>query len=32
VEKEFTPQADAETVEALKEGWADAIRRTLTDK
>ena len=32
IEKEFTPQADAETVEALKEGWADAIRRTLTDK
>ena len=32
VEKEFTPQADAETVEALKEGWADTIRRTLTDK
>ena len=32
VEKEFTPQADAETVEALKEGWADAIRRTFTDK
>ena len=32
VDKEFTPQADAETVEALKEGWADAIRRTLTDK
>ena len=32
VEKEFTPQADAETVETLKEGWADAIRRTLTDK
>ena len=32
VEKEFTPQADAEKVEALKAGWADAIRRTLTDK
>ena len=32
VDREFTPQADAETVEALKEGWADAIRRTLTDK
>ena len=32
VEKEFTPQADEETVNALKEGWADAIRRTLTDK
>ena len=32
VEKEFSPQADAEKVEALKAGWADAIRRTLTDK
>ena len=32
VDREFAPQADAETVEALKEGWADAIRRTLTDK
>ena len=32
VDREFTPQADAETVEALKEGWADAIRRTLTEK
>ena len=32
VEKEFTPQADEETVNALKEGWTDAIRRTLTDK
>ena len=32
VDKEFTPQADAETVKDLKEGWADAIRRTLTDK
>lgn len=32
MEKEFTPQADEETVSALKEGWADAIRRTLTDK
>ena len=32
VEKEFTPQADSETVEALKEGWAEAIRRTLTEK
>lgn len=32
VEKEFMPQADEETVSALKEGWADAIRRTLTDK
>ena len=32
VEKEFTPQADEETVSALKEGWADAIKRTLTVK
>ena len=32
VDKEFTPQADAETVKDLKEGWADAIRRTLIDK
>ena len=32
MEKEFTPQADEETVSALKEGWADAIKRTLTDK
>lgn len=32
VEKEFTPQADEETVNALKEGWADAIKRTLTVK
>ena len=27
---EFKPSAPQETVEALKEGWADAIRRTLT--
>ena len=32
VEKEFQPSADAETVTALKEGWNDAIRRTLTGK
>ena len=32
VDKEFTPSADAEEVETLKKGWADAIRRTLTDK
>jgi glycerol kinase len=32
VEKEFTPQADSKTVEALKEGWTEAIRRTLTEK
>ena len=30
VEKEFKPSAAAEDVAALKEGWADAIRRTLT--
>ena len=30
VEKEFKPAAAAEDVAALKEGWADAIRRTLT--
>ena len=32
VDREFTPQADDETVQNLREGWADAIRRTLTDK
>ena len=32
VEKEFQPSADAETVAALKDGWNDAIRRTLTGK
>ena len=32
VEKEFKPSADAETVAALKDGWNDAIRRTLTGK
>ena len=32
VDTEFTPSAAAEDVEALKKGWADAIRRTLTDK
>jgi glycerol kinase len=32
VDREFTPQADAETVQNLRDGWADAIRRTLTDK
>ena len=32
VDKEFTPSAAAEDVEVLKKGWADAIRRTLTDK
>ena len=32
VEKEFQPSADAEAVAALKDGWNDAIRRTLTGK
>ena len=32
VEKEFQPSADVETVTALKDGWNDAIRRTLTGK
>ena len=32
VEREFTPQADEETVQNLRDGCADAIRRTLTDK
>ena len=30
VETEFKPSASQEEVSALKEGWADAIRRTLT--
>jgi glycerol kinase len=30
VEKEFMPQADEDKVNALKEGWADAIKRTLS--
>ena len=32
VDKEFTPAAAHDQVEALKAGWADAIKRTLTDK
>ena len=32
VEKEFQPSAAPETVAALKDGWNDAIRRTLTGK
>ena len=32
VDTEFTPSAAPEEVDALKKGWADAIRRTLTDK
>ena len=31
VEREFNPSADPEAVQSLKVGWADAIRRTLTD-
>lgn len=29
-EARFTPEASQEKVEALKNGWADAVRRTLT--
>jgi len=32
VETEFRPEAPTEAVTTLKEGWADAIRRTLTGK
>ena len=32
VDKEFTPQADEDAVAALKEGWTNAISRTLTEK
>lgn len=32
VETVFTPLAPPEAVSELKKGWADAIRRTLTDK
>ena len=32
VDTAFSPEADADTVEKLKEGWADAIDRTLTGK
>ncbi len=32
VETQFNPVASEETVTALKEGWADAIKRTLTGK
>ena len=31
VDREFTPQADEETVQSLRDGWAEAIRRTLTE-
>ena len=32
VDTSFTPSASEETVKALKEGWADAIGRTLSGK
>ena len=32
VEMEFKPEASQAQVEGLKEGWAEAIRRTLTNK
>ena len=32
IETEFRPKASAEVVATLKDGWADAIRRTLTEK
>ena len=32
VDTEFTPKAAEEDANTLKEGWADAIRRTLTNK
>jgi glycerol kinase len=32
VDTAFSPEADADTVEKLKEGWADAIERTLSGK
>jgi glycerol kinase len=31
VDTEFTPSAAEEDIDNLKKGWADAIRRTLTD-
>ena len=31
VERMFTPEADEQTVEGLKKGWANAIQRTLTE-
>ena len=31
VDRDFTPQADDETVQNLRDGWAEAIRRTLTE-
>ena len=32
VERQFTPEADEQTVAELKKGWADAIQRTLTER
>ena len=32
VEQEFIPKADAEKISDLKDGWAEAIKRTLTTK
>ena len=32
VERTFTPNLDSETVRAAREGWADAISRTLSKK
>ena len=32
VERTFTPQLDSETVRTAREGWADAISRTLSKK
>ncbi|MGI6224078.1 MAG: glycerol kinase GlpK [Prevotella sp.] len=32
VERTFEPEADAETIEAAKKGWADAISRTLSKR
>lgn len=32
VDKTFTPSASSNEVSELKKGWADAIRRTLTEK
>jgi glycerol kinase len=31
IERAFTPEADEQTVEELKKGWANAIKRTLTE-
>ena len=31
VDREFTPQEEEDTVQKLRDGWAEAIRRTLTE-